>query len=378
MSARLVALAAALVLGLASTASAQTLRVTADRTILRDKPATDGAVVSNLAKGDELTVVERAGTWYRVRTGGGQEGYVSSLLVEVVPGAAPAPAAASEASPAPPSPPSPAAPPSPAPSPAPTPSPATPPTTADVAPADTAGDQGGGMSAGGDFHRVWLDVNAGVAMAAEKTAGDGVTATIFGETATFRADYEFPRGGSFDLGAGYMFTETLGVGVSLAGTAHAAPGIVGATIPHPRFFNAAATDTAETANDIERTESMLHLQGIVAIPLTDRVRLRVFGGPSRFTVKQDTVTNIRYDQVAGLLTPANAVTITGTDISESEASAWGFHAGGDLSFFLSEHFGVGAFARFSRATVERVDLAGRTVESKAGGFQAGGGLRVKF
>ena len=42
-------------------ASAQTLRVNADRTTLRDKPSTDGAAVASLVKGDELTSIEKAG-----------------------------------------------------------------------------------------------------------------------------------------------------------------------------------------------------------------------------------------------------------------------------------------------------------------------------
>lgn len=107
-------------------ADAQTLRVTADRTNLRDKPSTEGAIVASLVKGDELTVVERAGTWYRVRAKNGTEGYVSSLLVEVTAAAAATPPS-SAAAPV-------AAPPAVAPTPAPTPvtQPATPPPTASV------------------------------------------------------------------------------------------------------------------------------------------------------------------------------------------------------------------------------------------------------
>lgn len=71
--------------GFAGNAPAQgsTVRITAERTSLRDKPAADGAVVAALVKGDELDVLEMTGMWYhvRVRTTG-KEGYVHSLLVE--------------------------------------------------------------------------------------------------------------------------------------------------------------------------------------------------------------------------------------------------------------------------------------------------------
>jgi len=126
MSLRKLFLVASLLLWMVGVADAQTLRVTAERTNLRDKPATDGAVVAGVVKGDQLTVVERTGSWYRVRTASGTEGYVSSLLVEVVSAAAPAPAAMTPAvqAPAAPTPPPPAAPaPSPRPAPAQTPAP---------------------------------------------------------------------------------------------------------------------------------------------------------------------------------------------------------------------------------------------------------------
>jgi len=72
-------------------ASAQTLRVNADRTTLRDKPSTDGAAVAGLVKGDELTSIEKAGSWYRVRVkSSGVEGFVNALLVDIVGAAAPA------------------------------------------------------------------------------------------------------------------------------------------------------------------------------------------------------------------------------------------------------------------------------------------------
>lgn len=81
----------------ATAASAQSLRVNADRTTLRDKPATDGAAVAGLVKGDELTAIEKSGSWYRVRVkSSGVEGFVNSLLVDVVagtPSATPAPTA---------------------------------------------------------------------------------------------------------------------------------------------------------------------------------------------------------------------------------------------------------------------------------------------
>src|SRR5262245_59771638 len=106
-------------LGCAAAASAQTLRVTADRTNLRDKASTDGAIVAALTAGEELEDIDQSGAWYHVRVkSSGRQGYVSSLVVQVVPGTAPAaaprPAGGAAAAPAP----------TPTPTPAPAPAPA--------------------------------------------------------------------------------------------------------------------------------------------------------------------------------------------------------------------------------------------------------------
>lgn len=81
-----------------SGAGAQTpsaVRVTADRTSVRDKAATDGAVVASVARGDQLSVVEVSGAWFKVRAANGREGFVHSLFVERVgDGTAPAATAA--------------------------------------------------------------------------------------------------------------------------------------------------------------------------------------------------------------------------------------------------------------------------------------------
>ena len=78
-----------LFMSVAAAASAQTLRVTADRTNLRDKASTDGAIVVALSMGEELEVINQTGTWYHVKVkSSGKEGYVSSLVVQVVPGTA--------------------------------------------------------------------------------------------------------------------------------------------------------------------------------------------------------------------------------------------------------------------------------------------------
>lgn len=75
--------------------SPDVVRVTAERTSVRDRAATDGSVVTSVTQGDQLQVLQVSGSWFRVRTSTGVEGFVHSLFVERMAGAAaPAPSVA--------------------------------------------------------------------------------------------------------------------------------------------------------------------------------------------------------------------------------------------------------------------------------------------
>ena len=68
--------------------------------------------------------------------------------------------------------------------------------------------------------RGWLDVNFGIASAAEKSFAMHATETQFDEPAHVDATYHLPTGASFDFGGGVMITPRVGIGVSYTGTAH--------------------------------------------------------------------------------------------------------------------------------------------------------------
>ena len=234
------------------------------------------------------------------------------------------------------------------------------------------------------FERVWVDVNIGVAVPAQSNFAMAAQTEISQEDADFGAHYSLPRGASFDFGGGFMFTPLVGVGVSVSGTAHEDTATVNARIPHPRFFDAFATDTAPTDEVLQRIESGVNLQ-VMLVPLrTDRVRFRVFGGPTYFRVEQDAVTNILFNQTFGVFTPSNEIEITGSEVERVEANAWGLHAGADVSFFFSRVVGVGGFAKFSRGNLDLENTLATTLDQDgslnitAGGFQVGGGIRLKF
>ncbi|MPZ17554.1 MAG: hypothetical protein GEV06_06550 [Luteitalea sp.] len=238
------------------------------------------------------------------------------------------------------------------------------------------------VSAQPSFERGWIDVNIGIAGAAEDSRGIRGTRIVNLEEAAFDVTYRRPRGADFDFGGGFMFTPLFGAGVSFTGTAHQDPADLAIRIPHPIWANAFGNASGETGQRLEHTEGGVHLQAMAALPLpNDRVRVRVFGGPTFFRAKTEVVTEIRYDQVYQIFGPGNAVEISEYDSVSIEETGWGFHGGGDVSVFFTRVVGVGGFARFSRGEVTIDDsrvLANSPTDLKVGGFQAGGGLRLKF
>ncbi|HEY8150618.1 MAG TPA: SH3 domain-containing protein [Vicinamibacteria bacterium] len=74
------------------------VQVDATRANVRKQPSTTSPIVTTVARGEQLEVLERAGDWYHIKTGAGAEGYVSARLVRA--SAAPAAASAPTARPA--------------------------------------------------------------------------------------------------------------------------------------------------------------------------------------------------------------------------------------------------------------------------------------
>jgi hypothetical protein len=228
------------------------------------------------------------------------------------------------------------------------------------------------------FERGWLDVNVGFAVASERSYNVRSERLQFDETATFEAAYDFPFGGIIEAAGGVMLTRALGVGVGVSRAVHTDLALVRATIPHPLRFNAFGIGEADTEEELRKSERAIHFQGTFMRTVSPNLRYRVFAGPTYFNVSQETIASITFSQAFQVTGTGNEITIIGTPLNEVDETAWGFHVGADVSWFTTRTAGVGASARFSRATVELPDLGGALVEHKAGGFQAGVGLRLKF
>jgi hypothetical protein len=230
------------------------------------------------------------------------------------------------------------------------------------------------------FSRGWVDVDLGFATTGD-TLDVSAVRTIAQEPATFGVKYNAKRGALVDFGGGVMISPSIGFGVMVTGTAHKGSADLSANIPHPLRFNAYGSDTSFTENELERTEGTIHLQAVYQLPGSDRMRIRVFGGPSYFRLNMDAVTLIRYEQQFQVFGAGNTIDITNYDSEKVEHTGWGFHAGADMSTFFSRVVGVGVVGRYSRGTVTIDDLsvlADDDIDVRTGGFQLSGGLRLRF
>jgi hypothetical protein len=230
------------------------------------------------------------------------------------------------------------------------------------------------------FERGWIDVNFGLAISGADMAAFAYTGVLYDEPFALAAAYPKPSlGAEFDFGGGFMFTPVVGLGVSFTGTAHDDIVGLGATIPDPFFYDNATTASGSTSDELQRTEGGVHIQAMV-VPLHRRnLRVRVFGGPTYFRYYADMVQDIQYTQSASPYRRANSVEITGYEAVRTEGTGWGVHVGGDVSYFLSRIVGVGGFGRFSYGKVTVPEpMSEARQDIVVGGFQVGGGLRLRF
>jgi hypothetical protein len=203
--------------------------------------------------------------------------------------------------------------------------------------------------------RIYVDVNL---LGYADPLGEAKTfenyALTSGEVATFTASYPKPSpSGLFPayLGGGYMLSRSIGLGLSYSRMSRESVVDLSATVPDPAFFNALATDTHSPGTAFSRTESAIHIS-LAAVPVrSNRLELRVMGGPSFFTLNGEMVKEVEYEQTFNSLAPQNAVTIDGVSSKEASGSAIGYHVGADLTYFVHRFVGIAGGVRYGRATV---------------------------
>lgn len=194
------------------------------------------------------------------------------------------------------------------------------------------------------------------------------------EPAASTGAYAVERGGGVDAGVFVRAWRSLGAGVSVSSVARTSDASISARYPHPFFFNQART-ASTTVGDLDRAEVGVHLSAAWLLPSTGRFGGVLYAGPTVFRITQDAVETLAVTETYPYDTVAIAPGGSPTALSER---AVGFHAGADVTWFVTKRLGVGATARYATAKTSVTIGAGNPFDLEAGGFQAGLGLRVRF
>jgi hypothetical protein len=217
-----------------------------------------------------------------------------------------------------------------------------------------------------------IGVSGGVQQAAEDLS-DHFSFPKNAETETVDVTYPMKPLGFIDLAAGYRVWKNLGVGVAVSVTSGKVDAEVTASVPHPFFFNQPRTVTG-TEHNISHSETGVHVQLQYLIPATGKLHFILEGGPSWINVDHEVVTDVTVTESY----PYDTAAFGGAVTKSTTGSAAGFNAGVDVTWMFAESIGVGGLVRYTRADIDLQAVEGRSLSVKAGGLQAGAGIRVLF
>ncbi len=193
------------------------------------------------------------------------------------------------------------------------------------------------------------------------------------ETAAITAAYSVKPALLIDGGGGARVWRDLALGVAVSRSERSDAAGVSASVPHPFFYNKPRTYQGTTVGP-QRTETGVHIQAMWTAAVARSVQASFFGGPSFFNVRQVFVSSLNLSDAY----PYDSISLANASTEARSGSKVGFNVGADLTYLLYREIGVGAMVRFSGATVPFTAPDGSALSLKAGGVQAGAGLRVRF
>jgi hypothetical protein len=320
-------------------ALAATVTVRADKTPLRAAASISALVVAELKAGTVLDVVDVDRDWFRVRDPRTkQEGFLPASAVVQQPGPAPTAVGAQKAG------------------------------ARRAAPKPPRVPQKGDWTDSG-----YLFVN-GMFEGGSSSFTQSQSWTYFAETATATTTYPARNTVGFDVAGGYRAWRNLAVGAGLTVVSRSTTATYTGSIPNPLYLNRPSTVSGSLA--ASNTETGIHVQAAWAIPVSPKMLVILFAGPSIFSVTQ-TVMQSQGLTVSSGGYPYDTVTATAAT-SNGSKTAIGFGVGADISYYFSKTVGVGGMIRFARATADIAISGQPPAEVVAGGFQVGGGIRIRF
>ena len=219
----------------------------------------------------------------------------------------------------------------------------------------------------------WTDqgfVNASIGVqGGSRSLATSTEFTIYDETGSLTTTQDVGGGAFFDVSGGYKVWRNLAVGIGFSRVGSEADVAVQASVPDPGVFDRPRAATANVSGS-QYSELAIHLSGTWMMPVTDKVDVGFAFGPTIFLVSQDMPTALTPDNIS-----EPGPTIQQIGLTSVDNTTVGVHFGLDATYLVTPRIGVGVLVRYS---VGSADLAGATDGLTVGGFQIGGGLRLRF
>ena len=223
--------------------------------------------------------------------------------------------------------------------------------------------------------RGYFNLNLGF----ENTSGtldDNVTFSLYDETGLKTVTQNVDSGSLIDFSVGSRVWRNVSVGIGYHRGSNTSEATATATVPHPLVFLSNRNASA-AANDLNRTESAVHLLFGYMFPLNEALSVHVTGGPSFFRLKQDVLGDLSFTETGGTFATVNTAPV----VVERSDSVVGINIGLDLTyvFYSSDAYRIGGgfFARYNGGSA-RLTVIGNEVDTDVGGLQIGFGARVRF
>ena len=195
------------------------------------------------------------------------------------------------------------------------------------------------------------------------------------EDATLRTQQDVAGGAMAEVGGSVRVWRQLGVGATYAHFNGSNEVRVEGSIPHPLEFGRPREIELAGVN-LQHRQRATHLFAgwLVPLPFDERLSVTVFGGPSLFSLRQGLVTH------AVVRERGNPFSSVDVEIGTSDyiQNGIGVNIGSDVVFMPTASFGIGFIFRYTRASIDLPSTFGQTLSISIGGFQTGGGLRLRF
>jgi hypothetical protein len=193
------------------------------------------------------------------------------------------------------------------------------------------------------------------------------------EQKTWTADYSVKSGVEFEIGGGWRIWQSLFAGATYSRFHDSRKANVSAEIPHPFFFNQPRHVTGESSA-LAHDENGGHISLSWIVPVSRRLEVSVFGGPSLINVSRQLVKDVQYGETY----PYDTATFSQATVERVGKTSVGAHGGVDVTWLLNRQVGVGGLVRYSRASVDLSTPAGGSISVDAGGLQAAVIVKVRI